>query len=114
MLLNDREDSPLKAIDFGLAVFFDPDHLPRTDLGLDGTPWWVVARAPPRPAAGHPQRCARPMPAAQTQPGRGFFFSCVERSLARRLVRRRCAAGSWPPRSSPPRPSRPRTCGPRA
>lgn len=28
--------------DFGLAVFFDPKQLPRTDLGLEGTPWWVV------------------------------------------------------------------------
>jgi hypothetical protein len=26
-------------VDFGLAVFFDPDKLPRTDLGLEGTPW---------------------------------------------------------------------------
>ena len=39
MLLTDEEVSPLKAIDFGLAAFFDPDQLPRTDLGLDGTPW---------------------------------------------------------------------------
>lgn len=29
----------LKAIDFGLAVFFEEDKLPRTDLGLEGTPW---------------------------------------------------------------------------
>lgn len=40
MLLTGEEDSPLKAIDFGLAVFFDPALLPRTDLGLEGTPWW--------------------------------------------------------------------------
>ena len=39
MLLTADEESPLKAIDFGLAVFFDPDKLPRTDLGLEGTPW---------------------------------------------------------------------------
>lgn len=29
----------LKAIDFGLAEFFEEDKLPRTDLGLEGTPW---------------------------------------------------------------------------
>lgn len=39
MLLDDSERSPLKAIDFGLAVPFDPEDLPRTDLGLEGTPW---------------------------------------------------------------------------
>lgn len=39
MLLTAEDDSPLKAIDFGLAVFFDPAALPRTDLGLEGTPW---------------------------------------------------------------------------
>jgi calcium-dependent protein kinase len=39
MLLNESEESPLKAIDFGLAIFFDPAELPRTDLGLEGTPW---------------------------------------------------------------------------
>jgi calcium-dependent protein kinase len=39
MLLSDAEDAPLKAIDFGLAVFFDPKALPLTDLGLEGTPW---------------------------------------------------------------------------
>lgn len=42
MLLNSSEDSPLKAIDFGLAVFFDPKKLPRTDLGLEGTPWYMA------------------------------------------------------------------------
>lgn len=42
MLLTEEEDSPLKAIDFGLAVFFDPDKLPRTDLGLEGTPWFMA------------------------------------------------------------------------
>lgn len=42
MLLTDADNSPLKAIDFGMAVFFNPDNLPRTDLGLDGTPWYVV------------------------------------------------------------------------
>ena len=39
LLLNDHELSPLKAIDFGLATPFDPDQLPRSDLGLEGTPW---------------------------------------------------------------------------
>jgi calcium-dependent protein kinase len=39
MLLDDSDRSPLKAIDFGLAVPFDPAALPRSDLGLEGTPW---------------------------------------------------------------------------
>jgi calcium-dependent protein kinase len=39
MLLDDSERAPLKAIDFGLAVPYDPEALPRTDLGLEGTPW---------------------------------------------------------------------------
>lgn len=43
MLLTEEPDSPLKAIDFGLAVFFDPKQLPRSDLGLEGTPWCVRA-----------------------------------------------------------------------
>lgn len=42
MLLNDTDDSPLKAIDFGLAVFYDSKQLPRTDLGLEGTPWYMA------------------------------------------------------------------------
>ena len=42
MLLSDDEGAPLKAIDFGLAVFYDPSKLPRTDLGLDGTPWFMA------------------------------------------------------------------------
>ncbi len=28
--------------DFGLAVFYNPEALPRTDLGLEGTPWCAV------------------------------------------------------------------------
>lgn len=28
--------------DFGLAVYFKPDELPRTDLGLEGTPWFMA------------------------------------------------------------------------
>jgi calcium-dependent protein kinase len=39
MLLTEEEGSPLKAIDFGMAAFYIPEELPRTDLGLDGTPW---------------------------------------------------------------------------
>eukprot|EP00798_Chlamydomonas_sp_ICE-L_P020161 gene20161-26897_t len=30
------------SIDFGLAVPFDPEHLPLTDLGLEGTPWYLA------------------------------------------------------------------------
>ena len=39
LLLSKDEKAPLKAIDFGLAVFFSEKELPRTDLGLEGTPW---------------------------------------------------------------------------
>ena len=39
MLLSEDEASPLRAIDFGLAVPYDSEHLPRSDLGLEGTPW---------------------------------------------------------------------------
>ncbi|KAK9904983.1 hypothetical protein WJX75_007021 [Coccomyxa subellipsoidea] len=42
MLLNTSDRSPLKAIDFGLAVFYDANKLPRTDLGLEGTPWFLA------------------------------------------------------------------------
>ncbi|KAG2498875.1 hypothetical protein HYH03_003067 [Edaphochlamys debaryana] len=42
MLLSDDERAPLKAIDFGLAAPFEPDQLPRTDLGLEGTPWYMA------------------------------------------------------------------------
>ncbi|KAI8470975.1 MAG: kinase-like domain-containing protein [Monoraphidium minutum] len=42
MLLDDSERAPLKAIDFGLAVPFDPEGLPRSDLGLEGTPWFMA------------------------------------------------------------------------
>ena len=42
MLLSEAPDAPLKAIDFGLAAFFDPAKLPRTDLGLEGTPWFMA------------------------------------------------------------------------
>ena len=36
MLLSEAPDAPLKAIDFGLAAFFDPAKLPRSDLGSGG------------------------------------------------------------------------------
>eukprot|EP00878_Enallax_costatus_P003362 GHUV01003571.1.p1 GENE.GHUV01003571.1~~GHUV01003571.1.p1 ORF type:complete len:609 (+),score=221.69 GHUV01003571.1:1048-2874(+) len=42
MLLDDSERSPLKAIDFGLAMPFDPENLPMKDLGLEGTPWYMA------------------------------------------------------------------------
>lgn len=42
MLLTRGEKSPVKAIDFGMAVFYDPDQLPRRDLGFDGTPWFMA------------------------------------------------------------------------
>jgi len=42
MLLSEAPDAPLKAIDFGLAAFFDPAKLPRSDLGLEGTPWFMA------------------------------------------------------------------------
>ena len=42
MLLRDAADAPVKAIDFGLAVFFDPAALPLTHLGLEGTPWYMA------------------------------------------------------------------------
>lgn len=39
LLASDDPAARLKAIDFGLAVFFEEGKLPRTDLGLEGTPW---------------------------------------------------------------------------
>lgn len=41
MLLSEDERAPLKAIDFGLAVPYEPEVLPLTNLGIEGTPWWV-------------------------------------------------------------------------
>ncbi len=41
MLLSEDEASPLRAIDFGLAAPYDADALPRSDLGLEGTPWYA-------------------------------------------------------------------------
>ncbi|KAF6262574.1 kinase-like domain-containing protein [Scenedesmus sp. NREL 46B-D3] len=42
MLLDHSDRSALKAIDFGLAAPFDPEDLPRKDLGLEGTPWYMA------------------------------------------------------------------------
>ncbi|EFJ43532.1 hypothetical protein VOLCADRAFT_65831, partial [Volvox carteri f. nagariensis] len=42
MLLTDADKAPVKAIDFGLAVFYDPKKLPRKDLGLEGTPHFMA------------------------------------------------------------------------
>ena len=42
MLLTDADRAPLKAIDFGLAAPYNPQSLPRTDLGLEGTPWFMA------------------------------------------------------------------------
>ena len=39
MLLTSSDTSPLKAIDFGLAMPFEPDALPLSNLGMEGTPW---------------------------------------------------------------------------
>ncbi|GAB4814982.1 hypothetical protein N2152v2_002028 [Parachlorella kessleri] len=41
LLLSADDRAPLKAIDFGLAVFYNEKELPRTDLGLEGTPWFM-------------------------------------------------------------------------
>jgi len=42
MLRDSSPDSPLKAIDFGMALFFSESKLPITDAGLDGTPWFMA------------------------------------------------------------------------
>lgn len=42
MLLSGDDRAPLKAVDFGLAAFFDPADPVRTDLGLEGTPWYMA------------------------------------------------------------------------
>lgn len=39
MFLSDDEAAPLKGVDFGLAVFFDPQQLPVAGLNPEGTPW---------------------------------------------------------------------------
>lgn len=43
LLLTEAEDSPIKAIDFGLAIFFEDSELPITNLGLEGTPWFMAS-----------------------------------------------------------------------
>lgn len=45
MLVNDHDKAPLKAIDFGLAATFQSASEPRSDLGLEGTPWYVTTLA---------------------------------------------------------------------
>jgi len=42
MLLDSSDTAPLKAIDFGLSQPFVPEQLPRDDLGLEGTPWFMA------------------------------------------------------------------------
>eukprot|EP00210_Caulerpa_lentillifera_P006940 g6635.t1 len=42
MFLKADPSSPIKAVDFGLAVFCDGPNVPRTDLGFDGTPWFMA------------------------------------------------------------------------
>ena len=39
LLLSTEDAAPVKAIDFGLATFFDPANLPVTNLTVEGTPW---------------------------------------------------------------------------
>ena len=42
LLSSSSERAPLKAIDFGLAVFYEDRTLPQTNLGLEGTPWFMA------------------------------------------------------------------------
>jgi hypothetical protein len=42
MLVSDHDKAPLKAVDFGLAVTFQSASEPRSDLGLEGTPWYAA------------------------------------------------------------------------
>ncbi len=42
MLVSDHDKAPLKALDFGLAVTFQSASEPRSDLGLEGTPWYAA------------------------------------------------------------------------
>lgn len=63
--------------DFGLAVFFDPEALPRTDLGLEGTPWCASAAGNPADfcflpswPAGDGLLCVVGPPVWQMLPGR--------------------------------------------
>ncbi|GAB4824010.1 hypothetical protein N2152v2_011056 [Parachlorella kessleri] len=45
LLLTTEDTAPVKAIDFGLATFFDPPHLPVTNLTVEGTPWYLAPEA---------------------------------------------------------------------
>lgn len=42
MLVSDHDKAPLKALDFGLAATFQSASEPRSDLGLEGTPWYAA------------------------------------------------------------------------
>ncbi|KAI3425767.1 hypothetical protein D9Q98_007742 [Chlorella vulgaris] len=42
LFLSEDEASPIKAIDFGLAVFYDPQQLPLVGLNPEGTPWYLA------------------------------------------------------------------------
>ncbi|MEW5299735.1 MAG: hypothetical protein WDW36_002721 [Sanguina aurantia] len=42
LLVDDSARSPLRAVDFGLAVPFDPESLPMKNLPLEGTPWYMA------------------------------------------------------------------------
>jgi calcium-dependent protein kinase len=43
VLLFDSPDSPIKAVDFGLAVNYDPDApLAISNLSMEGTPWFMA------------------------------------------------------------------------
>jgi hypothetical protein len=52
LLSSDDDNAPLKAVDFGLAVFFEDAQLPRGDLGFEGTPWYMAPEVSAARAAG--------------------------------------------------------------
>jgi hypothetical protein len=84
MLASDAPDAPLKAVDFGLAVFFEPGELPRRDLGFEGTPWFMAPEV------------------------RGASFSLSASSLRLSIPPLPPARRSSAPRSAPRRTSGPR------
>lgn len=45
LLLSKEEGAPLKAIDFGLAFFVNPESLPLTAPNVEGTPWYLAPEA---------------------------------------------------------------------
>ena len=45
LLLTPDEGAPLKAIDFGLAVFFGSETLPMKAPNVEGTPWYLAPEA---------------------------------------------------------------------